>query len=125
VIAVPVAVAVGGPFPNPAKTNKKILEQLDDAVAELEFADLFRGPGTIAEAGIVRIDVQGPLKAGNGNNIQAQVGNAGTIAAILIAHSLGAAQGVVNQNTVLEAAQNAIIASGNDGNWCTLTGTEP
>lgn len=124
-IAVPVAVAVGGPFPNPANANKKILEQLADAVAELEFADLFRGPGTIAKAGSVRIDVQGPWSAGPGNNIQAQVENAGTIAAILIAHTLGEAQGAVNQNTVLEAARAAIIASGNDRNWRTLTGTEP
>ena len=121
----PIAVAVGELFANPAKTNKKILEQLADAAALLEFADLFRGLRTIARADTVRIDVQGPWTAGEGNNIQAQIGKVGTIAAILIAGSLGDAAGVINQNTVVEAAQNAILASGNDRRWRILTGMEP
>jgi hypothetical protein len=126
VIGVPTAVAVGDPFANPAKTNKTIREELADAVALVEFADLFRGQrSNIAEFGSVRIDVQGPWSAGDGNNIQAQLGKAGTIAAIRIAGSLGDAKGAINQQAVVGAAGNAILASCEDGMWRNLTGTEP
>jgi hypothetical protein len=99
-------------------------EALAEAVAQLEFAALFGGPGTIAEAEGVRIDIQGPWNAGPGLNIQAQTGRA-TISAIRIANTLGAAEGEENQDAVVEAVRAALIAAAQDGEWRDVTGTSP
>jgi hypothetical protein len=110
------------------QTNAKMQRELGEAVAQLQFADLFRGPGTIAEEGRTRVDVQGqwtgPGRVRIGANIQAQVSGM-SIAGLKIADSLGAAVGAIEQAAVLTAAQLALNASGADGIWREVTGTSP
>jgi hypothetical protein len=121
---VPIATAVGSAMRGWRQPNRATRTDLAGAVAELQFADLFRGSGTIAEEGSVRIDVQGPWTQGPGKNIQAQVGST-SIAGLLIANTLGTAAGAVNQNAVLGAARTALIASAGDGSFRQVTGTQP
>jgi hypothetical protein len=124
----PINVAVNGDIRGwPPSVTRRMRDELAEAVAELGFADLFRGPGTVAEVGNTRIDVQGPWTNGGqriGNNIQAQVGKM-SIAALRIADTLGGAVGALNQNAVLQQAQAALNASVRDGQWRELTGTSP
>lgn len=122
----PITVTPALPF-NGIPVNNTIANLFADSVAKLDFAGLFRGPGTIVK-GAVRIDVQGPWTDGNhnriGNNIQAQYGG-GTVAAIRIADTLGAAVGAVNQLAVVQQAQAALTASFQTSTWQNVTGTSP
>jgi hypothetical protein len=120
----PIATAVAGNIKGWPGTNGAIRAELAQATTQLQFADLFRGPGEIAHSGNVRIDVQGPWTAGPGNNIQAQIGGI-SIAALRIAFSLGAAAGPLAQGAVVQAAQEALNAGGRDGSWRNMTGTSP
>lgn len=105
-------------------TTRQIRDDLDDAIDDLDFADLWRGPGTIAQAGVVRIDIQGPWTAGPGQNIQAQVGR-NSIAAIRVGVTLAAAVGAANQAAVVTAVGNALRQSMGGGVWVEVTGTQP
>lgn len=107
----------------------RMVKDLKGAIALLQFADLFRGSGTITKFGKVRIDVQGPWSKPGGRgrlgaNIQAQVGNE-TIAAIRVADTLGGARGATYELAVVEAVQDALRDSAQDGNWRNITGTSP
>jgi hypothetical protein len=119
----PIATVAAGPA-NLIQTNAAMRAELAAAAALLQFAALFGAPGTIAVSGVVRIDIQGPWSAGPGRNIQAQVANS-SIAAIRLADTLGAAVGAVNQAAVVAAAQAALLASENTGQWQNVTGTSP
>lgn len=119
----PIEVAVTGEIRNFQAPNRRMRRELAEAVAQLTFAELFRGAGTIAEEGEVRIDIQGVWGAGPGQNIQAQIGRA-TIAAIRLANSLGAAEGEENEAAVVAAVGAALIAS-TDGEWRDVTGEQP
>jgi hypothetical protein len=103
-------------------TNKAIRSQFAESISKLQFASLWRGPGTLVK-GPPRIDAQGPWTEGPGKNIQGQLGN-NTFAAIRIANTLQDVD-VAGQATVLQAAQNALNASCADGNWREITGTVP
>lgn len=124
----PINTNVDGSVSGWLNPNKTMKSDLREAVALIDFGDLFRGPGTIAKYGNVRIDVQGQWSGPGGGrigaNIQAQV-NRMSIAAIRVADTLGQAAGAVNQNAVVQAVQNALIASAGDGDWRDITGTSP
>jgi hypothetical protein len=124
----PINTVVSGAVSGWYQTNRNMRRELGEAVALIQFADLFRGAGTIAEEGATRVDVQGqwtgPGRVRIGANIQAQVSGM-SIAALRIADTLGAAVGAIDQANVVTAAQNALNASGVDGLWREVTGTSP
>lgn len=121
----PIVTAGGGTIRNSTEPNRRMRDDLNDAVTLVDFTGLFRGPGTIAEYGKVRIDVQGQWSGPGGRrigaNIQAQVGGA-TIAAVRVADTLGTTRDPDEQAEVVRQVVAALVAS-TDGTWREVTGT--
>ena len=92
-------------------------------IAQLAFADLGRGAGTLHTSGDVRLDMQGRTAAGDAN-LQVQIGN-GTAAAALIASSVQKIKDPANQKGVIKGAISALNQSLDSGTIWTLTGTIP
>ncbi|PXX99260.1 hypothetical protein [Halomonas sp. LBP4] len=102
--------------------------QHGDAVADINsLADtaIWRGAGTIINQGTVRIDVQGYTGAGD-LNLQAQIngvnGNS-TVAAILVAPSVGQANTQAQHVYATRKLKNALFESMNDGYIYRVSGT--
>ncbi len=94
-----------------------------DVIAQLDFADLGRGAGTLHVVGTARLDMQGHTGAGDAN-IQVQIGG-GTTAAVLIAASVLATQDPANQRGATKGAISVLNQSLDSGTIWTLTGTLP
>lgn len=94
-----------------------------DVIAQLDFADLGRGAGTLHTVGAARLDMQGHTAAGDAN-IQVQIGG-GTVAAILVAASVLGTQDPANQRGAANGAISVLNQSMDSGTVWTLTGQLP
>ncbi|KNC88418.1 hypothetical protein [Trabulsiella odontotermitis] len=94
-----------------------------DVIAMLDFADLGRGPMTLHQSGVARLDLQGITAAGV-VNIQVQIGNA-SVAAALIAPTVLAITDPANQRGGARGAISVLNQSLDSGTIWQLTGTLP
>lgn len=92
-------------------------------IAQLNFADLGRGAGTLHTVGVVRLDMQGHNAAGDAN-IQVQIGG-GTVAAAIIANSVQQTADSINQRGASNGAISVLNQSMDSGTIWHLTGTLP
>ena len=95
------------------------------AINAIDFADVWRGAGTIVNQGLVRVDVQGRTGAGE-QNLQVQIngvnGNS-TVAAALIAESVQDASIEAQRVYAVRKIKDALFSSMNDGHIYRVTGT--
>lgn len=94
-----------------------------DVIAQVQFADLGRGPGTLHTVGVARLDMQGPTSEHQAN-LQVQIGGS-TAACALIATSVQAIADPINQRGGANAAISALRQSLDSGTIWTVTGTLP
>lgn len=91
----------------------------------IDFADVWRGAGTIVNEPLARLDVQGRTAAGE-QNLQVQIngvnGNS-TVAAALIAESVQDASTKAQQVYAVRKIKDALFSSMNDGHIYRVTGT--
>ena len=70
----PIVVEQGGPIPNHYPPNQKQRESAQNVIAKIDYDDLWRGAGTIADNGVMRVDNQGKIVGPPAlYNIQVQV----------------------------------------------------
>ncbi|MBQ25512.1 hypothetical protein [Alcanivorax sp.] len=95
------------------------------AINAIDFADVWRGAGTIVNQGLVRLDVQGRTAAGE-QNLQVQIngvnGNS-TVAAALIAESVQNANIEAQRVYAVRKIKDALFSSMNDSHIYRVTGT--
>ncbi|WP_156790439.1 hypothetical protein [Alcanivorax sp. DG881] len=95
------------------------------AINAIDFADVWRGAGTIVNQGLVRVDVQGRTGAGE-QNLQVQIngvnGNS-TVAAALIAESVQDASIEAQRVYAVRKIKDALFSSMNDNHIYRVTGT--
>lgn len=95
------------------------------AINAIDFADVWRGAGTIVNQGLVRVDVQGRTGAGE-QNLQVQIngvnGNS-TVAAALIAESVQDASIEAQRVYAVRKIKDALFSSMNDSHIYRVTGT--
>lgn len=94
-----------------------------DVIAQLQFADLGRGPGTLHTVGVARLDMQGHTAAGVAN-LQVQIGG-NTAACALVAGSIQAITDPTNQRGGANAAISALNQSLDSGTIWNVTGNVP
>ena len=122
-----VTVVAGPPFAHPfAGLNAAQRADATNAIANLQFADLYRNPPfrINGPAGLVRLDVQGAI-AGGGRNWQVQVNGvvgASTIATMLIAGTTAGASTPERRAFVQRSARNALVQSLGTGNTYNVNG---
>jgi hypothetical protein len=92
-------------------------------IAQLQFADLGRGAGTLHTVGAARIDMQGRTAAGDAN-IQVQIGG-GSVAAVMVAHSAQQTTDPANQRGAANGAISVLNQSMDSGTIWNLTGSLP
>jgi hypothetical protein len=94
-----------------------------NVIAQLSFADLGRGPGTLHTVGPARLDMQGHTAAGAAN-LQVQIGG-NTAACALVAGTVQAIHDPINQRGGANAAISALNQSLDSGTIWNVTGTLP
>jgi hypothetical protein len=92
-------------------------------IAQLVFADLGRGAGTLHTVGTARLDMQGHTAAGAAN-LQVQIG-ANTAACALVDATVQGIRDPINQTGGANAAISALNQSLDTRNIWTVTGTLP
>ena len=92
-------------------------------IAQLDFADLGRGAGTLHTSGAARLDMQGRTAAGDAN-LQVQIGG-GTVAAAMVASSVQQTTDPANRRGASSGAVSVLNQSMDSGNVWSLTGTLP
>ncbi|MDX0698132.1 hypothetical protein [Sinorhizobium medicae] len=102
--------------------NGKQEKDCQAVIAEITFADLGRGAGTLHTVGGARVDMQGPTK--EGANIQVQIGK-GTVAAAIISNSVQQTTDPANQRGAANATISVLNQSMDSGTVWELTGTLP
>ena len=125
----PVTITQGNPIPGfPANLNANQRNAAHNLIAQLQFADLWRGPGTLHTSGNMRIDMQGVIPAAGQTpaqqNIQVQTGNL-TIAHANVSHSMGNITNPENQLGAVRRVISALEQSLDTGHSFTVTGTIP
>jgi hypothetical protein len=91
-------------------------------IAQLTFADLGRGAGTLHTVGSARLDMQG--NTGGSANLQVQIGT-GTVAAGLVSNTLLETPDPLNQKGVAHAAISILNQSLDTGTVWQLAGKLP
>lgn len=95
------------------------------AIDAIDFADVWRGAGTIVNQGGVRVDVQGRTGSQQ-QNLQVQIngvqGNS-TVSTALIADSVGETSIEAQRVYALRKIKNALFSSLNDGHIYGVSGT--
>ncbi len=127
----PMVVAPGGPIPNHfANANQRQLKAAQEVIAQLQYADIWRGAGTLHESKneLMRLDMQGTIP-GNPvrHNIQVQVNGiqgASTVAHADVSASL-MTHDAANQRGVANKVISALNQSLDNGQSYTVTGTSP
>lgn len=113
----------GNAINNRIVPNATQREDCYQVIAQLDFADLGRGAGTLHTVNGVRLDMQGHNAAGWAN-LQVQIGNR-TAACALIAPSIQAIVDPTNQRGGANAAISALNQSLDHGTIWTVTGGIP
>jgi hypothetical protein len=91
-------------------------------IAQLTFADMGRGAGTLHTVGTARLDMQG--QTATGVNLQVQIGTS-TAAAALVANSVLATADPTNQRGASNGAISVLNQSLDSGSIWSLTGALP
>lgn len=94
-----------------------------DVIAQLQFADLGRGAGTLHTVGAARLDMQGRTAAGAAN-LQVQIGG-NTAACALVAATVQGINDPQNRVGGANAAISALNQSLDSGTIWNVTGTLP
>lgn len=124
----PITRTQGGPIPNFYNPNNGQRESSRNVIAQLEYADLWRGPGTLRDNKVMRVDMQGhipgpPIQY----NIQVQVdgifGNS-TVAHAIVSSTIQT-DDPANQRGSLRAVIAALNESLDTGRTYTVAGTSP
>ncbi|MBY3447186.1 hypothetical protein HFN83_32195 [Rhizobium laguerreae] len=111
--------AIGGKtIPNSGQRN-----DCKAVIAQITFADLGRGDGTLHTVGVARFDMQGRTAAGDAN-IQVQMGG-GTVAAAMIFNSVQQTTDPANQRGAANGSISVLNQSMDSGTVWNLTGTLP
>ncbi|MBY5524414.1 hypothetical protein HFO60_26900 [Rhizobium leguminosarum] len=92
-------------------------------IAQITFADLGRGAGTLHSVGVARVDMQGRTAAGDAN-IQVQMGGH-TVAAAMIFNSVQQTTDPANQRGAANGTISVLNQSMDSGTVWNLTGTLP
>ncbi|CCY63929.1 putative uncharacterized protein [Clostridium sp. CAG:967] len=127
----PLTITQGNQIPNfYASINQNMRNDAHNAIGQLQYADLFRGAGTLTNFDRVRVDMQGTFNR-NGStwsNIQVQVngqnGNS-TIAHVELNHQCANITNIENQRGVTNKVRSALEQSLDSGNTYVVTGTLP
>ncbi len=120
-----VVINQGGVIPNYyGAPSPRQRQDATDAIAQLNFADIWRLPPWRINQGTVRLDIQGVI-AGGGRNLQVQInGVAGrsTIAAITVQGNLATASTAARQAYVQRIVRSALVQSLNSANMQDVNG---
>ncbi|MFQ6186602.1 hypothetical protein ACLMJV_32620 [Sinorhizobium meliloti] len=103
--------------------NREQRKDCNAVIAQITFADLGRGAGTLHTVGVARVDMQGRTEAGDGN-IQVQIGK-GTVAAAIIFNSVQQTTDPANQRGAAHGTISVLNQSMDSGTVWNLTGTLP
>ena len=113
----------GNPIRGIVIPNNAQRSDCQDVIAQLTFADLGRGAGTLHTSGNARLDLQGHTANGS-VNLQVQIGG-GTTAAALVAPTVLQITDPINQRGGANGAISVLNQSLDSGTVWTLTGTLP
>ncbi|MQX99057.1 hypothetical protein GHK03_23895 [Sinorhizobium medicae] len=105
---------------NPNKVQRKDCVAV---IAQITFADLGRGAGTLHTVGVARVDMQGRTEEGHAN-IQVQIGGS-TVAAAIIFKSVQQTTDPANQRGAANGTISVLNQSMDSGTVWNLTGTLP
>lgn len=125
----PITVVQGGAFPNPyPHMNDEQRTAAQDVIAQLDYADLFAGQGTLRQVPLMRVDMQtvipGPPRR---SNIQVQVNGVdghSTVAHADFDRTL-ATNNLENQRGALNKVISALNRSLDDGHTWFVAGNNP
>ena len=121
-----VNVGANGPINNifPGNINQNARDQAQRAIANLDFADLYRDPPFRINRPPVRLDAQGTNHAGDANwQIQVNgVNGHSTIAHVQVSANLANASTLARQTYVQRRVRHALNESLNTGNRYDVTG---
>lgn len=124
----PMNVIQGGPIPHrPAITNAQ-REAAYNVIAQLDYTDLWLGPGTLRSNQLMRVDMQGQI-AGPPvqSNLQVQIN--GVQGRSTVAHAIVSASIMTNNQQNQQGARNKVVEALNksldDGHGYTVNGTNP
>jgi muconolactone delta-isomerase len=127
----PVTITQGAAINNYLAPNQARKTSTQNVVAQIQYADIWRGAGTLRNNGVMRVDMQGQIAAAGGvparQNIQVQVnGVAGhsTVAHADVSHSLQT-NDPINQRGVVNKVISALNQSLDSGRSYTVTGSIP
>lgn len=106
----PINLAQGGPIPNYQAPSNAQRQSAHGVIAQLQYADLWRGAGTLRTDGVMRVDMQGQI-AGQPplSNIQVQINNLqghSTVAHANVSQSI-----MTNDPQNQQGAVNKVIAA--------------
>lgn len=111
------------PIRGRTKPNREQQKDCVAVIAQITFADLGRGAGTLHTVGGARVDMQGRTAAGDAN-IQVQMGG-GTVAAAIIFNSVQQTTDPANQRGAANGTISVLNQSMDSGTVWNLTGTLP
>lgn len=124
----PMTVTQGAVIPNHLQPNANQRNAAHEVIAQLQYADLWRGAGTLHKNAAVRVDMQGTI-AGNPvqHNIQVQVN--GVHGASTIAHANVSASIMTDDPANQRGAANKVISALNQsldsGHSYSVAGSNP
>ena len=124
----PITRTENGAIPNHYNPNNAQRGSCQNVIAQLQYADLWRGAGTLRDNGVIRVDMQGhipgpPIQY----NMQVQVNGIqgkSTVAHAIISSTIQTADSA-NQRGALRSVIAALNQSLDTGNSYTVTGTSP
>ena len=125
---IPIVVEQGGPIPNYYEPNRHQRESAQNVIAQIDYDDLWRGAGTIADNGVMRVDNQGRIAGPPAlYNIQVQVNGISGHSTVAHANVSTSTQTVdkINQTGVVNKVIAALNISLDSGRSCLVTGSIP
>jgi len=124
----PINLTEGGAIPNYRAPGNAQRSSAQDVIAQLQYADIWRGAGTLHDDGVMRLDMQGQIAGPpKKQNLQVQIdGIAGnsTVAHANVSHSV-MTDDPANQRGVARKVISALNQSLDSGNSYTVDGTAP
>lgn len=128
-----VSIVQNGPIPNYyTGLNAARRTAAQNVIAQLQYADLWRGAGTLYTNDLMRIDMQGLIPAHGGtpaqSNIQVQVNGVtghSTVAHANVSYSLNGITNAENQQGAANQVISALNRSLDSGYSYSVTGTLP
>lgn len=124
----PINIIQGGPIPNYHAPTNTQRDSSQDVIAQLDYADIWRGPGTLHDDGVMRLDMQGIIPGPpQMQNLQVQVD--GLQGNSTVAHANVSVSIQTNDPINQVGAKNKVISALNQsldsGHSYTVTGAIP